>query len=159
MDFFELVHVADLILQMVQVYYAEEMCKHIDKMDFLNEANKEKKAFERMIDDGVAAGLDKSIEVLIGQVQFILTTMQLPTDYNPDENTDIELQATQVNDGKYKREPTRSKCRYYFSYSHAPFFFVLFLLAHFRPDTEQTGMQRSRYMLDDAHKDADWMHR
>ncbi|KAF9964101.1 F-box protein: endocytic membrane traffic, recycling ReCYcling 1 [Mortierella alpina] len=96
MDFFELVHVADLILQMVQVYYAEEMCKHIDKMDFLNEANKEKKAFERMIDDGVAAGLDKSIEVLIGQVQYILETMQLPTDYNPDENTDIELQATQA---------------------------------------------------------------
>jgi recyclin-1 len=96
MDFFELVHVADLILQMVQMYYAEEMCKHIDKMDFLNEANKEKKAFERMIDDGVAAGLDKSIEVLIGQVEYILATMQLPTDYNPDENTDIELQATRV---------------------------------------------------------------
>ncbi|KAF9357427.1 F-box protein: endocytic membrane traffic, recycling ReCYcling 1 [Mortierella sp. NVP85] len=96
MDFFELVHVADLILQMVQMYYAEEMCKHIDKMDFLNEANKEKKAFERMIDDGVAAGLDKSIEVLIGQVEYILATMQLPTDYNPDENTDIELQATRA---------------------------------------------------------------
>ncbi|KAF9181577.1 F-box protein: endocytic membrane traffic, recycling ReCYcling 1 [Haplosporangium sp. Z 767] len=95
MDFFELVHVADLILQMVLVYYSEEMCKHIDKMDFLNEANKEKKAFERMIDDGVAAGLDKSIEVLIGQVQYILATMQLPTDYNPDENSDIELQPTQ----------------------------------------------------------------
>ncbi|KAG0327609.1 F-box protein: endocytic membrane traffic, recycling ReCYcling 1 [Podila horticola] len=94
MDFFELVHVADLILQMVQVYYAEEMCKHIDKMDFLNEANKEKKAFERMIDDGVAAGLDKSIEVLIDQVTYILTTMQQPTDYNPDENCDIELQPT-----------------------------------------------------------------
>lgn len=98
MDFFELVHVADLILQMVQVYYAEEMCKHIDKMDFLNEANKEKKTFERMIDDGVAAGLDKSIEVLIGQVEYILATMQLPTDYNPDEGTDIELQATRVRD-------------------------------------------------------------
>ncbi|KAF9388535.1 F-box protein: endocytic membrane traffic, recycling ReCYcling 1 [Podila verticillata] len=94
MDFFELVHVADLILQMVQVYYAEEMCKHIDKMDFLNEANKEKKAFERMIDDGVAAGLDKSIEVLIDQVTYILATMQQPADYNPDENSDIELQPT-----------------------------------------------------------------
>ncbi|KAF9347657.1 F-box protein: endocytic membrane traffic, recycling ReCYcling 1 [Mortierella sp. AD094] len=94
LDFFELVHVADLILQMVQVYYAEEMCKHIDKMDFLNDANKEKKVFERLIDDGVAAGLDKSIEVLIGQVEYILSTMQLPTDYNPDENTDIELQPT-----------------------------------------------------------------
>ncbi|KAF9995485.1 F-box protein: endocytic membrane traffic, recycling ReCYcling 1 [Entomortierella chlamydospora] len=94
MDFFELVHVADLILQMVQVYYAEEMCKHIDKMDFLNDANKEKKVFERLIDDGVAAGLDKSIEVLIGQVEYILSTMQLPTDYNPDENTDVELQPT-----------------------------------------------------------------
>ncbi|KAF9902383.1 F-box protein: endocytic membrane traffic, recycling ReCYcling 1 [Lobosporangium transversale] len=96
MDFFELVHVADLILQMVQVYYAEEMCKHIDKMDFLNDANKEKKAFERLIDDGVAAGLDKSIEVLIGQVEYILTTMQLPTDYNPDESMEIELQPTQA---------------------------------------------------------------
>ncbi|KAF9431552.1 F-box protein: endocytic membrane traffic, recycling ReCYcling 1 [Entomortierella beljakovae] len=94
MDFFELVHVADLILQMVQVYYAEEMCKHIDKMDFLNDANKEKKAFERLIDDGVAAGLDKSIEVLIGQVEYILSTMQLPTDYNPDPNMPYELQAT-----------------------------------------------------------------
>ncbi|KAF9175279.1 F-box protein: endocytic membrane traffic, recycling ReCYcling 1 [Mortierella sp. AD010] len=94
MDFFELVHVADLILQMVQVYYSEEMCKHIDKMDFLNDANKEKKVFERLIDDGVAAGLDKSIEVLIGQVEYILSTMQLPTDYNPDENTDVELQPT-----------------------------------------------------------------
>ncbi|KAF9578661.1 F-box protein: endocytic membrane traffic, recycling ReCYcling 1 [Lunasporangiospora selenospora] len=94
MDFFELVHVVDLILQMVLVYYAEEMCKYIDKMDFLNEANKEKKAFERMIDDGVAAGLDKSIEVLIGQVEYILTTMQQPTDYNPEEGADIELQPT-----------------------------------------------------------------
>jgi recyclin-1 len=96
MDFFELVHVADLILQMVQVYYIEEMCKHIDKMDFLNEANKEKKLFERMIDDGVAAGLDKSIEVMIEQVAFILSTMQLPTDFNPEEGTDIELQPTNV---------------------------------------------------------------
>ncbi|KAG0365411.1 F-box protein: endocytic membrane traffic, recycling ReCYcling 1, partial [Mortierella sp. AD032] len=94
MDFFELVHVADLILQMVQVFYAEEMCKHIDKMDFLNEANKEKKTFERMIDDGVAAGLDKSIEVMIDQVAYILATMQLPTDFNPEEGTDIELQPT-----------------------------------------------------------------
>ncbi|KAF9144850.1 F-box protein: endocytic membrane traffic, recycling ReCYcling 1 [Mortierella sp. GBA39] len=94
MDFFELVHVADLILQMVLVYYAEEMCKHIDKMDFLNEANKEKKSFERMIDDGVAAGLDKSIEVMIDQVAYILATMQLPTDFNPEEGTDIELQPT-----------------------------------------------------------------
>lgn len=97
MDFFELVHVADLILQMVQVFYAEEMCKHIDKMDFLNEANKEKKSFERMIDDGVAAGLDKSIEVMIDQVAYILATMQLPTDFNPEEGTDIELQPTNVS--------------------------------------------------------------
>ncbi|KAG0259616.1 F-box protein: endocytic membrane traffic, recycling ReCYcling 1 [Linnemannia exigua] len=94
MDFFELVHVADLILQMVQVYYAEEMCKHIDKMDFLNEANKEKKSFERMIDDGVAAGLDKSIEVMIDQVAYILATLQLPTDFNPEEGADVELQPT-----------------------------------------------------------------
>ncbi|KAG0222245.1 F-box protein: endocytic membrane traffic, recycling ReCYcling 1 [Actinomortierella wolfii] len=96
MDFFELVHVADLILQMVQVYYAEEMCRYIDKMDFLNDANKEKKAFERLIDDGVAAGLDKCIEVLIQQVAHILETTQLPTDYNPECGTDIELQPTQA---------------------------------------------------------------
>ncbi|KAF9159295.1 F-box protein: endocytic membrane traffic, recycling ReCYcling 1 [Actinomortierella ambigua] len=96
MDFFELVHVADLILQMVQVYYAEEMCRYIDKMDFLNDANKEKKAFERLIDDGVAAGLDKCIEVLIQQVAHILETTQLPTDYNPEEGVDIELQPTRA---------------------------------------------------------------
>ncbi|KAI8078622.1 exocyst complex component Sec10-like protein, partial [Halteromyces radiatus] len=82
-DFFELVHIADVIQQMVQLYYDEEMTKFIDKHDFMNEVNKEKKIFERMLDDCVAQGMDHGIQVLLSQVEMILMTEQLPSDYNP----------------------------------------------------------------------------
>lgn len=85
-EFFELVHIADLIQQMVEVYWKEEMVsvlwdvdshlferrihvcvfaknKIVDKHDFLNEVNKEKKAFERLLDDCVAQGMDQGIQV------------------------------------------------------------------------------------------------
>lgn len=35
----------------------------IDKHDFMNDVNKEKKLFERMLDDCVAQGMDHGIQV------------------------------------------------------------------------------------------------
>lgn len=35
----------------------------MDKFDFLNDVNKEKKVFERTLDDCVACGMDQSIQV------------------------------------------------------------------------------------------------
>ncbi|CAO3589711.1 unnamed protein product [Absidia cylindrospora] len=94
-DFFEMVHVADVIQQMVQLYYDEEMTKYIDKHDFMNEVNKEKKTFERMLDDCVAQGMDHGIQVLLYQVEVILLGEQQPSDYNP-QSEKLDLQPTKA---------------------------------------------------------------
>ncbi|KAI9208175.1 exocyst complex component Sec10-domain-containing protein [Polychytrium aggregatum] len=83
MEFFELVHIGDLISQMVDAYYCEDIKPWIDEGDFLSEIIMEKKAFERLLDDQVAGGMDKSIQALINQADHILITEQLPTDFNP----------------------------------------------------------------------------
>ncbi|KAI9288652.1 exocyst complex component Sec10-domain-containing protein [Umbelopsis sp. AD052] len=95
-EFFELVHIADLIQQMIEVYWKEEMNKIVDKHDFLNEVNKEKKSFERLLDDCVAQGMDQGIQVLIAQVQYILTTEQKPSDYNPSPNEVTDLKPSKA---------------------------------------------------------------
>ena len=83
--FLELVNVGDLIQQMVDVFYVQELCatKLTDRDDFLNPATKEKKKFEQMLDERVAAGLNKGIDVLIDEVEFINGSTQNLTDYNP----------------------------------------------------------------------------
>ena len=83
--FLELVNVGDLIQQMVDVFYAQEMVATnlVDRDDFLDPAAKEKKRFEQMLDERVAAGLNRGIDVLMNEVEFICATTQLPTDFNP----------------------------------------------------------------------------
>ena len=83
--FLELVNVGDLIQQMVDVFYVQELCAHklTDRDDFLNPATKDKKKFEQMLDERVAAGLNKGIDVLIDEVEFIFGSTQASTDYNP----------------------------------------------------------------------------
>ncbi|CAG8512920.1 13449_t:CDS:10 [Ambispora leptoticha] len=95
-EFFELVHIADLIQQMLQVYYDEEMCRFIDKLDFLNECNEEKKKFEKVLDESVAAGLNKGIQVLMDQVEFILATEQNPEEFMPKDDTSLDLKPTKA---------------------------------------------------------------
>ncbi|CAG8433105.1 7776_t:CDS:10 [Ambispora gerdemannii] len=95
-EFFELVHIADLIQQMLQVYYDEEMCRFIDKDDFLNECNEEKKKFEKLLDESVAAGLNKGIQVLTDQVEFILATEQKPEEFMPKDNANLDLKPTKA---------------------------------------------------------------
>ena len=43
---------------------------HIDKTDFLNMVVREKKRFENILDDSVAAGLNAGTEVLMNQVRI-----------------------------------------------------------------------------------------
>ena len=83
--FLELVNVGDLIQQMVDAFYQQELVqpKLSDRDDFLNPATKEKKRFEQMLDERVAAGLNRGIDVLVDEVDFICATTQAPTDYNP----------------------------------------------------------------------------
>ncbi|KAF2810007.1 uncharacterized protein BDZ99DRAFT_462621, partial [Mytilinidion resinicola] len=88
--FLELVNVGDLIQQMVDVFYLQELVapRLTDRDDFLSVAVKEKKRFEQMLDERVAAGLNKGIDVLMDEVEYICATTQLPTDFNPSPGTD-----------------------------------------------------------------------
>lgn len=83
--FIELVNVGDLISQMVDVFYEQQLVgpKVADKNDFLDPAGLAKKKFEQMLDESVAAGLNKGIDVLMDEVEYLHGTTQLPTDYNP----------------------------------------------------------------------------
>ncbi|KAI4102300.1 MAG: hypothetical protein L6R37_004492 [Teloschistes peruensis] len=83
--FLELVHIGDLIQQMVDVFYEQELVasRLTDRNDFLNPAAKEKKRFEQMLDERVAAGLNRGIDVLIDEVDYLFATTQQATDFNP----------------------------------------------------------------------------
>ena len=83
--FLELVNVGDLIQQMLEVFYEQELVatKLIDRNDFLSPTVKEKKRFEQMLDERVAAGLNKGIEVLMAEVEYICATTQNVEDFNP----------------------------------------------------------------------------
>lgn len=96
--FLELVNVGDLILQMVDVFYEQELIGSnlTDRSDFLDPAVKEKKKFEQFLDERVAAGLNKGIDVLMDEVDYILATKQLHTDYNQADSTDSVRKTTDV---------------------------------------------------------------
>lgn len=83
--FLELVNVGDLIQQMLDVFYEQELVatKLTDRQDFMNPTVKEKKRFEQMLDERVAAGLNKGIEVLMAEVEFVCATTQNVEDFNP----------------------------------------------------------------------------
>ena len=83
--FLELVNVGDLIQQMLDVFYEQELVakRLTDRNDFLNPTIKEKKRFEQMLDERVAAGLNKGIEVLMIEVEFLCATTQTVEDFNP----------------------------------------------------------------------------
>jgi recyclin-1 len=83
--FLELVNVGDLIQQMIDVFYEQELVamKLTDRNDFLDPAVKEKKRFEQMLDERVAAGLNKGIDVLMDEVEYLCATTQKTTDFNP----------------------------------------------------------------------------
>lgn len=87
--FLELVNVGDLILQMIDVFYEQELVakKLVDRTDFLAAPVKEKKRFEQMLDERVAAGLNKGIDVLMDEVEYLLSTTQQPTEFNPPSAT------------------------------------------------------------------------
>jgi recyclin-1 len=89
-QFIELVNVGDLISQMIDVFYEQQLAapKIADRNDFLDQAGLAKKRFEQMLDERVAAGLNKGIDVLMDEVEYLHGTMQQPTDYNPPSSTD-----------------------------------------------------------------------
>lgn len=96
--FLELVNVGDLIQQMLDVFYEQELVatKLTDRSDFLDPAVKEKKRFEQMLDERVAAGLNKGIEALIAEVEYIFATTQKTEDFNPVSTDGVGFQVMDI---------------------------------------------------------------
>lgn len=92
--FFELVHVGDTIAQMVQVYFDQELSRHIDRNDFLNAVVKGKKKFESNLDEAVAKGLNAGVDLLLGQAEHIVTSRQNVKDFFPDVGILTDLSPT-----------------------------------------------------------------
>jgi len=90
-QFFELVHIGDMIQSIVQVYFDKELAPHVDLTDFLNPVVREKKRFENLLDDSVAKGLNAGIEVLMNQVDHIITALTPPRTYYPPEEAPLLL--------------------------------------------------------------------
>lgn len=86
--FFELINMADLIIQMVDIFYKEEMInrrvvKHENSI--LNPSLQHKKKLEGLVDKYVADGLNVGIEVLVNQIDNVYKTYLTEEYYNPPE--------------------------------------------------------------------------
>ncbi|KAI5967964.1 RCY1 [Candida margitis] len=84
--FFDLINMADVIIQMVDFFYKEEMLnKKIVKHEnsILNPSLQSKKKLEALVDKNVADGLNIGIELLVHQIETIYSELLLDTDYNP----------------------------------------------------------------------------
>jgi recyclin-1 len=95
LQFFELVHVGDTVQSMIQVYFDKDLSKYVDKTDFLNGVMREKKRFESVLDDAVAAGLNAGIEVLMNQVEHIIMVKTGPREYYPVDGAAMDLGPTE----------------------------------------------------------------
>ncbi|SCV03288.1 LANO_0G03246g1_1 [Lachancea nothofagi CBS 11611] len=85
--FTELINTGDIVLQMISIFYKNELVQIniMDKnQDFLNDVVQVKKNFETMIDDYVANGLNIGINKLMDEVLFVFGSLQFPDDFNPD---------------------------------------------------------------------------
>lgn len=94
--FSELVNVGDLVQQMAHVFYEEELVatKLIKPGDFSSRSASAKRRFEQMLDEMLAEGLSRGIDVLIDQVEFTLVTEQLGSDYLPLPTQEVLVKPT-----------------------------------------------------------------
>lgn len=85
--FSDLVNIADLIIQMVEIFYKEEIVnRHLIKHEnsILNPALQRKKKFEEMVDNYVADGLNIGLDVLISEIESTYASVLENKDYCPE---------------------------------------------------------------------------
>lgn len=81
-DFFRMISKVDLILEAVDDYFVMEIGKFLNINDFLSDLTKERKAFNKNLDSMIAIGLDNIIMALMAQADYILSSEQLPSDFD-----------------------------------------------------------------------------
>ncbi|CCF58749.1 hypothetical protein KAFR_0F01520 [Kazachstania africana CBS 2517] len=104
-NFAELINTGDIILQMISIFYKNEILRrkiisddsskeeHSNKAIFLqNNLIQAKKKLETTIDNFVANGLNIGINRLIDHIHHTFKTTQLPTDYYPGNKNELTLE-------------------------------------------------------------------
>lgn len=84
--FFELSNMADLIIQMIHLFYREEMIlRHLVKNEnsILNPALQTKKKLESTVDTFIADGLNVSVDVLVNEIESVYGNSFRMSEYNP----------------------------------------------------------------------------
>ncbi|PVU85079.1 hypothetical protein BB560_007158 [Smittium megazygosporum] len=94
LKFFELVHLSDLVLQLVNEYYEIKMKPFVDPDDFLSPVHIQKRVLNTLVDDCVATGVDLIIEIIIRQLEHVLKTEQKEEDYLPKSTVSLQLKPT-----------------------------------------------------------------
>ncbi|KAJ1847987.1 F-box protein: endocytic membrane traffic, recycling ReCYcling 1 [Coemansia sp. RSA 2708] len=92
--FFELIHLSDLCVQLLEIYFKSYVAQFIDQHDFLSQSNQERRGLERLVDDSVAVGMDCVISIIMSQTQHIVHTEQRASDFSPDSNVSLALTPT-----------------------------------------------------------------
>jgi recyclin-1 len=80
--FLETVYFADLVHQMIDNYMHDCLQGLIDMQDSFTEFAREKKSFEKGIDDLVAKGLESCINIVLERIQITMQADHKPNDYN-----------------------------------------------------------------------------
>ncbi|CAH2351225.1 recyclin-1 [[Candida] railenensis] len=95
--FSELINMADLIIQMIDIFYKEEFINtNIVKIEnsILNPSLQHKKKFEGIVDTYVADGLNIGIDLLMDQVENIFNVYLSDEDYNPSSSSTVVIGPT-----------------------------------------------------------------
>lgn len=88
--FCELINMADMILQMIDIFYKEEILNtHIVKNEnsILNPALQSKKKLEALVDNYVADGLMSGIDILMAEIEKTFIIYGNDSDYDRDDNS------------------------------------------------------------------------
>ncbi|PLW46533.1 hypothetical protein PCANC_08529 [Puccinia coronata f. sp. avenae] len=96
-DFFGLVDVADTVQQMVEVYSEQAGAAGTMMMaqqDFLSPVGREKRGFERRLDELVARGLSLAIDRLVRHLDRLLLRLQRPQDFFPPDDAPVPTSPT-----------------------------------------------------------------
>lgn len=90
--FFDLINMADLMIQMIDIFYKEEMIhKKVVKHEnsILNPSLQSKNKLEGLVDKFVADGLNVGIDLLMNEIEATYTTYLKEADYNPPSNSSM----------------------------------------------------------------------
>lgn len=105
--FFNLINMADIIIQMIDIFYKQEiLITQQNENSILNPSLQNKKKLEAIVDKYVADGLNIGIEILVDQVETIYQQNLSDKDYYPDFN--VQQQNSQQQQQQHQQTDSQT---------------------------------------------------